>query len=269
MASALRGSCNSRFSLVLFGILLTACTSQPERIRSASIGDAGQIAQSENPDDRDISHLSEPSFDWFTDTEATLVLNSDGYSSERSLDGHTGWNEPEFASGRFWIARYFPEVGRQSTYHSRHGYEIGAAGFDDEMEITLSGYYLDAQFDDERGNTLEDPGVIGWHLTAGKRWPLTEHLSFQAGGGFGSGWLLWEYANPLIDGNARIEGDSLAFVSISTPLSLQSHAGPIMTEFVALPTLRFSEDYSEEGFSNDITHFYRGIPLVIRVSVVF
>ncbi len=269
MACANRGSCYSLFTLVLLGTLLTACTSQPERIRSVSIGEAGQMAQSENPDDRDISHLSEPSFDWHTDTEATLVLNSDGYSSERSLDSRSGWNEPEFASGRFWIGRYFPEIGRQSTYHSRHGYEIGAAGFDDGMEITLSGYYLDAEFDDERGNTLEDPGVIGWQLTAGKRWPLSKHLSFQAGGGFGSGWLLWEYANPLIDGNDRIEGDSLAFVSISTPLSLQSHAGPIMTEFVALPTLRFSEDYSEEGFSNDISHFYRGIPLAIRVSVVF
>lgn len=269
MASVYRGSGYSRFSLVLLGTLLTACSSQPERIRSASISEAGQLAQSENPDDRDITHLSQPSTSWYADTEATLILNSGGYPSERSLDGHSGWNEPEFDSGRFWVGRYFPEIGQQSTYHSRHGYEIGAAGFDDGMELTLSAYYLDAEFDHERGNTLEDPGVIGWQLTAGKRWPLFKHLSLQAGGGFGSGWLLWDYANPLIDGSDRIESDSLAFFSISTPLSLQSHAGPIMTEFIALPTIRFSEDYSGEGFSNDVTHFYRGIPLAIRISVVF
>lgn len=269
MASAYRGSGYSRFSLVLLGTLLTACSSQPERVRSASISEAGQLAQSENPDDRDISHLSEPATPWYADTAATLILNSGDHSSGRSLDGHSGWNEPEFDSGRFWVGRYFPEIGQQSNYHSRHGYEIGAAGFDEGMEITLSAYYLDAEFDHDRGSTLEDPGIIGWQLTAGKRWPLFRHLSLQAGGGFGSGWLLWEYANPLIDGSDRIDSDSLAFFSISTPLSLQSHAGPVMTEFIALPTIRFSEDYSEEGFSNDITHFYRGIPLAVRISVVF
>lgn len=269
MAPTLQGSGYSRFSLVLLGTLLTACTAPPERIRSATISEAGQRAQSENPDDRDITPLSEPATPWYSDAETTLVLTTESYPTERSLNDRSGWNEPEFDSGRFWIGRYLPEIGRQSTYFSRHGYEIGAAGFDEGMEITLSGYYLDAEFDHDRGNSLEDPGIIGWQLTAGKRWPLFKHLSLQAGGGFGSGWLLWDYANPLIDGGDRIEGDSLAFFSLSTPLSLQSHAGPVMTEFVALPTLRFSEDYSGEGFSNDVTRVYRGIPLVVRISVVF
>lgn len=251
-------------------VLLAGCASQPERIRSATISEAGHIALSEREEERRIDHLSSPSSSTTSSESGAVTMHlhgesrSGGYSgSESSLPIAA---DPEI---RLWLGRRLPEVGRPARYVTEWGYELGGAFFWEEWEISGNLFFADVKFDEENAEILRDPGIFGWELSAGLRWSLYQHLSFHAGLGISNGWLYWRYANPLTDGNEQIRNDALGYFGLFAPVSLQSHFGPIMTEFVALPTIRFGYDYSEEGFENDVTRFYRGIPYAIRLGYVF
>ena len=254
--------------IILLGVVLLAgCASQPERIRSATITEAGHIALSERAEERRIDHLSSPSSAPSDNTTLTMQMQAEpGAGHSEDFVFWPAGLEPDI---RLWLGRRLPEVSRNGRYVTEWGYELGGALFQEEWELSGNLFFANVQFDEARSDILHDPILLGWELSAGWRWPLYQHIGLQAGLGISNGWLFWQYAKPLSDGNEVIRSDALGYFGLIAPVSLQSHFGPIMTEFVALPTLRFGYDYSEEGFKNDVTRFYRGIPYAIRLGYVF
>jgi len=277
---------------------LAGCVSTPEVYRKAPVSEVAAMAASEDPDNHRIDHIDSWStldsdhedsgifwsfvFDggdevYQTDTVSSETIgHHDEYgesTAEVSIRSHTrsgsDWSGSDWDDGYLWAGRRAPDPTRWSKYTTDWGWELGVAGLGPSNSVNASAYVLPVSFEGGSGQSLDDPWLIAWELSLNMRYPLTEYVSLSTGAGLGSGLLLWDYANPLIDGDESIESDSIGFFSLVMPLSLQSHYGPVMTELVATPTVRLTGDRTQAGFKNDITHVHAGIPITLRLGIVF
>ena len=284
--------------LILFSLALAGCVSTPEVYRDAPVSEVAAMAESENPDDRridDIDSWSDPDSDhddsgffwsfvfdggdeaYQTETTSTETI---GYhegpgesTAEVSIRSHTrsgpDWSGSDWDQGYLWAGRRAPDTTRWSKYNTGWGWELGVAGLGPASSVNASAFVLPVSFRDDSAESLDDPWLIAWELSLNTRHPMTEYVTVSAGAGISSGLLLWDYANPLIDGDEEIGSDSVGFFGLVMPLSLQSHYGPVMTELVATPTVRLAGDRTQAGFKNDITRVHTGIPITLRLGVVF
>ncbi|GGX49071.1 hypothetical protein [Saccharospirillum salsuginis] len=289
---------NSPTPVLLALGLLAGCVSTPEVYRDAPVSEVAAMAESEDPDDRridDINSWSNPDNDhedsgFFgsfvfeggdedyqseTTSSETFGYHDDlGESTaEVSIRTHNrvgpDWSGSDWDQGYLWAGRRAPDTTRWSKYTTGWGWELGVAGLGLSNSVNASAYVLPVSFEGENAQSLDDPWLIAWELSLNMRYPVTEHVSLSTGAGLGSGLMLWDYANPLIDGDEEIASDSIGFFSLVMPLSLQSHYGPVMTELVATPTVRLAGDRTQAGFNNDITRVHTGIPITLRLGVVF
>lgn len=272
--------------LVILTLGLTACVSSPEVHRDASVTEVGRMAESEDPDDRRIDTIPTwpagtdggggVSFEtgvWGSSIEADIAAGSVEVSTQSSTRTHyrsdNDWSGSDWDQGYLWAGRRPPDATPWSKYHTDWGWELGVAGLGPASAVSASAFVSPVDFQDEAAQSLENPWMIAWQLSLNKRYPVTKFVSLSAGAGLSSGLLLWDYDQPLLDGDEAIQSDSVGFVGLVMPLSLQSHYGPVMTELVAVPTVRLAGDRTRAGFRNDLTQVHAGIPLVLRLGILF
>lgn len=288
---------------VLLALSLAGCVSTPDVYRDAPVSEVAAMAESENPDDRRIDHIDTWSddddyyqddssggfFEWlffsddeYEEYEATETASagdahyqddSGESTAEVSMRTHNpvgpDLGEPDWDQGYLWAGRRLPDTTRWSKYNTGWGWELGVAGLGPESSINASAFVSPVTFEGGNAQSLDDPWMIAWELSFNSRHPISEYVSVSAGAGITSGLLLWDYANPLLYGDEEIASDSIGFFGFVMPLSLQSHYGPVMTELVATPTVRLSGDRTGAGFDNDITQVHAGIPVALRLGIVF
>lgn len=258
------------FILLIPILALIGCVSDGAVRRDLSATEAGSLAASENPDDRDISQVDT----WWEDDEDSFFHEDENTEMEMRANAHAhsepGWSSgDDWHDGWLWIGRTAPDQTRWSNYHTDWGWELGVAGLNPESAVMASLYFSPVRFTTEDTQSFEDPWLIGWQITLNGRKPFRENLSGSLGIGISNGLILWDYANPLTDGDETIHGDSLGFFSLVMPISLQSHYGPVMTELVVTPTVRLAGERTGAGFYNDVSQVHAGAPIALRLGIVF